>query len=358
MGRPLKIRKTNNTTPIDSGFDNPTGNSYGTVGGLVSQSGQQVLARVALGRELIGLYITSGEANIGAVGVDLGNTVGFVDTSRLETTDGVAIGVVDSTPVQVIATTVSTAASTDLVTVDDTTGFLLNIPVVFGANIGGLVAGAVYFIKTIDSGTTFSVSATPGGAVVPLSDATVATTATVSGCTLATAPNVTITGSAVVFSKDREGSILRQKGKKKYLVTENTALVPTAIVAGESYLIVSVGDTDWEAIGAGPDAAVGKVFVATATPGVTGSAGTVSRVGICTTANLANANLTANTMNMVATKADANTVFLNTLTNYKAVDFTDNGNLENAGTRYIASFNGAAAAPAGTTYPIVDISSS
>lgn len=354
MGRPLKIAKS---ATVDIGFNNPAGNSYGAVGGLVSITGQQVLPRIALGREITGLYITSGEANIGGVGIDLGNTVGFVNTTRLATVDGVEIGVVDSTPVTVVATTVSTAASTDLVTVDDTTGFLENIPVVFGANIGGLVGGTVYFVKSVASGTTFSVSATPGGDAIELTTATVATTATVSGCTLAAAPNVTISGSAVVFSKDRAGSILRQKGKKKYLVAEDPALVPTVIIPGESYVIVSVGDTNWASIGAGPDAAAGKIFVATGTPGVTGAAGTVSRVGVCTTANLANANLTANTMNMVATKADANTVFLNTLTNYKAVDFTDNGTDENPGTRYIATFNGAAAAPSGTTYPIVDIQS-
>lgn len=57
MGRPLKIRKTQGSTPVDSGFNNPDGlsNTYGVVGGNTNQSGAgtgpQILCRVKIGTQ-------------------------------------------------------------------------------------------------------------------------------------------------------------------------------------------------------------------------------------------------------------------------------------------------------------------
>jgi hypothetical protein len=50
---------------------------------------------------------------------------------------------------------------------------------------------------------------------------------------------------------------------------------------------------------------------------------------------------------------------LDSLTNYFGTDFTDNGTDENAGTKYVVSFNGAVAANVTLGYPngIIDIQS-
>jgi hypothetical protein len=76
---------------------------------------------------------------------------------------------------------------------------------------------------------------------------------------------------------------------------------------------------------------------------------TTGIVSTCFTANVANNSLVAGQMNIVGTKQDTTTVFLKTVNNYWAVDF--------AGEKYVASFNGAALAPAGTIYEIIDVAS-
>jgi hypothetical protein len=217
MARPLKIAKS---ATVDIGFNNPAGNSYGTVGGNTAITGQQILARVVFSVPGVGTITTSTEdANLVGVGTDFTNTL--TDGTVVTTVDGTVLGVIDD-----IANANATFAT-------------------FAANATANVAGAGF-----------------------------------------------------ASYKDEPGYIVRQKGKTKYLVQGTTTGI----------------------------------------------------VGQCITANVANASLTPGQMNIVATKADANTVFVKSVNNYWAVDFDGN--------KYVASFNGAAAAPAGTTYPIVDISSS
>jgi hypothetical protein len=215
MARPLKIAKS---ATVDIGFNNPAGNSYGTVGGNTAITGQQILTRVAIAVAGVGTITTStGNANLIGVGTDFATTL--TDGTVVTTTDGTVLGVIDD------------------------------------------IANATF--------ATFAANA---------------------------AANVT--AAAFVHATNEAGFIVRQKGKTKYLV----------------------------------------------------QGGTSGLVAQCVTANVANASLAPGQMNIVATKADANTVFVKSVNNYWAVDFDSN--------KYVASFNGAAAAPAGTTYPIVDISSS
>lgn len=217
MARPLKIAKS---ATVDIGFDNPAGNSYGTVGGNIAITGQQILARVAIPVAGVGTITTSTEdANLIGVDTDFANTLS--DGTVVTTVDGVVLGVIAD-----IANANATFAT-------------------FAANAAEAVDGVSF-----------------------------------------------------VHATNEEGFIVRQKGKTKYLVQGTS----TGLVAQ------------------------------------------------CLTANVANASLAPGQMNIVATKADANTVFVKSVNNYWAVDFDGN--------KYVASFNGAAAAPAGTTYPIVDISSS
>jgi hypothetical protein len=87
----------------------------------------------------------------------------------------------------------STTAGTNLITCTSTKGFVLNAEVVFTATVvvsgtgltpttavfGGLTAGTTYYVKTINSDNTFTVSTTSGGAAVSLTTAAAVTTATV-----------------------------------------------------------------------------------------------------------------------------------------------------------------------------------
>lgn len=93
---------------------------------------------------------------------------------------------------------------------------------------------------------------------------------------------VDVTDSAFYYGDaDSEGIVLRQKGKRKFLVARQDDIQDEYIVAGNTYFINSVSDTDWAALGAGPDAGYGKVFTATANGTGLATNGTVFNVGIC-----------------------------------------------------------------------------
>jgi hypothetical protein len=76
----------------------------------------------------------------------------------------------------------STTVTTNVVTLNNTTSLVTNAPIIFNANIGGIVANTIYYIKSISSpNITLSRSRTNGVAdtVVTLSTDTTATTATI-----------------------------------------------------------------------------------------------------------------------------------------------------------------------------------
>jgi len=82
------------------------------------------------------------------------------------------------------------------------------------------------------------------------------------------------------------GRIIRQKGSHKFLVARASDINDEDIVAGNSYMVVSPGTTNWAQFGAGTNVAQGDIFTAT----INGSAavvgtGTVWDVGICVLAN-------------------------------------------------------------------------
>ena len=94
---------------------------------------------------------------------------------------------------------------------------------------------------------------------------------------------VTVTGSAFYYgSLDSEGIVLRQKGKRKFLVTRRDDIQDEYIVAGNSYFIAEVSDTDWKALGAGDNAGYGKIFTALANGTGLTTNGVVYNVGVCT----------------------------------------------------------------------------
>jgi hypothetical protein len=308
---------------VDNGFNNPEGtaNTYGVVGGNTAIYGNQVLTRVAIGVSGTGTIYTSNASDIVAgLGTDFGNISGLAAGSAIQTVDPVTGAVTDQGFISAISAI--TEAITDtvetgnfVVTSGNCQNFLASGPITFDGNIGNIVTGTTYFIKSIANATHFTVSLTQGGVVVPQTDDTVAVNATQDAFTLSANANSTVNNSAWIYANDEAGFIVRQKGKQKYLVTG-------------------------------------------ATSGLTGA---------CFTANLANTALTPNTMSILATYANTTTQRVQSLSDIDAELFTATsgpiatGNivLANATPVYV-TFNSAVAANTanGLIYPLVQIASS
>ena len=158
-------------------------------------------------------------ANLGEVFIATAAGAGTGSVSYASSSANVPLGTVAS--IDTVSTaTASSDAGTDLITVTATGAFDLNAPIYFGANIGGLTAGTTYFVKTIDSGTTFSVSATLGGTALALTTTTVVSTANIEKLTLGAVSTFTKSAySGIQGAADEAVYILRQKGKRKYLVS-------------------------------------------------------------------------------------------------------------------------------------------
>jgi hypothetical protein len=103
--------------------------------------------------------------------------------------------------------------------------------------------------------------------------------------------------------------IITQKGTTKYLVTDATAVNAGSFVVGYSYRILSLGNTDWTAIGGPAVPVVGTVFTAT---GVGSGTGTATAVAQCNL--IANATINSGEMNMVF-NADGGAIYASRLTN-------------------------------------------
>lgn len=106
-------------------------------------------------------------------------------------------------------TATATAASSNLITVNSTTGFVVDNPVIFsGQTFGGLVTEQVYYVSVINNLTTFTVSSVPGGPAVTL------TTREGSVICRTTAASATLTTSA--------GSLLGATTSAKLVIESGT----------------------------------------------------------------------------------------------------------------------------------------
>ena len=384
MGRPLKIIKTqtaaspdnevDNGYPNDGTTDNGFSRSYpGILGGEIPafNNSDEIECSVAIEKKQYGVVnSTSGIAVIWGDGItDYVGTVNVGDSiyvgDALTDPTVAAIGTVNAinTPIPTITIDAATAGATDAFTTTgavDTTNLVANGPVVLSTNYAGLTGGVVYYVKTVIDSTNFTVSATPGGAKLDLSVETANITAQqYPTITLDAGATVTVSNSAFTTSTPagNDGYIVRQKGKRKFLVIEKNSVQDEFICAGGSYMIRSVGTTDWEALGAGPDAAAGKVFTALVNGVGLTTDGYAYPIGVCTLVNVADASLTRNQMNLNLNFATASDVFAAYVTNHFAVDFTNNGVDENPGTKYIATLDGASDTPddaTGLIYVAVD----
>ena len=260
---------------VDSGFNNPTGsaNTYGVVGGNTAFFGNQTLVNVAIGVNGTGtLYAFNNSNVVGGIGTDLGNVP--ADDSIIQYVDStgglVTLGYVDtSTGTANIEISNATATGNFLTTVGNAETLYANLPVTLTANIGGLTAGTTYFVKAIPNAAAFTVSLAAGGANVGLTNEDATSYALQDTTLLVADATANISGAAYLYATPEAGFIVRQKGKTKYLVTGSTS-------------------------------------------GLTAP---------CFTANVANTALTPNTFNILGTYANAATVFVQSLSDYRTEVF-------------------------------------
>ena len=313
-----------NNPESGAGFPATNANTYGVVGGNTAIIGSQVLPRVAIGVNGTGvLYATTDTEFVTGIGTDLANTLSVGSVIQVAsanvngtTTDYTTLGFANTVPG---LTTVAVANTQNTGNIIGTSGnaetLIANGTVRFTANLGGLVAGQVYFVKAIANADAFTVSTTLGGAEVDLSSATGTPDAQQDVVELTANAAVAASGSSFIYADNEAGFILRQKGKQKYLV----------------------------------------------------QGGTSGLVAQCYTANLANAALTPNTMNILSTDAATDTTYVQSLSDYGSLTFSATSGpvatgdivLANA-TPVVATFNTAYAANTydGQPYPIVTIANS
>lgn len=247
-------------------------------------------------------------ANLGEVFIATGAGAGTGTVSYASNGANVPLGTVSALAV-VSTPTASSDATTDLITVTSTADFDLDAPIYFGAAIGGLSADTTYFVKSIDSGTTFGVSATRGGTALALTTTTVVSTANIEKLELSAVATFTKNEISVLGSNDEAVYIKRQKGKRKYLVSN--------------------------------------------------AAGT--RSGICTLVKKAQADLLAGEMSIEGTYDNAATSYIESVSDVNGLAFTDD-----TGTDYTqadqsgmqATFEAIAGTPlAGSVKPVITLPS-
>ena len=247
-------------------------------------------------------------ANLGEVFIATGAGAGTGTVSYASNGANVPLGTVSALAV-VSTPTASSDATTDLITVTSTADFDLDAPIYFGTAIGGLSADTTYFVKSIDSGTTFGVSATLGGTALALTTTTVVSTANIEKLELSAVATFTKNEISVLGSNDEAVYIKRQKGKRKYLVSN--------------------------------------------------AAGT--RSGICTLVKKAQADLLAGEMSIEGTYDNAATSYIESVSDVNGLAFTDD-----SGTDYTqadqsgmqATFEAIAGTPlAGSVKPVITLPS-
>ena len=284
---------------VDAYFNNPLGgagfpatnaNTYGVVGGNTGIYGSQVLPRVAIGISGTGnIYSSDASALVYGAGTDFANTLSTGSAIQAVAADGTTtnLGFATATFGYVSVTVANTVVSGNVIgTTGNALTLALDQPVSFSANLGTLVTGTTYFVKTTPNAAAFTVSATLGGAPKVMTAATGTPDALQDSITLGANALATITGLGqnYVYANDEAGFIVRQKGKTKYLV----------------------------------------------------QGGTTGLIAQCYTANVANTALTPNTMNILSTDAASATAFVSSVNDYNSEVFptqVDAGSLS-VGTLY------------------------
>jgi hypothetical protein len=115
------------------------------------------------------------------------------------------------------------------------------------------------------------------------------------------------------------GRIIRQKGAHKFLVVSGTTVNDEDVVVNATYMILSLGGTNWQQMGAPAGAIAGTIFTCTATV-ATASTGTALLVGTCVLTD-SNTPTVGNMSIAMAVGGDSTEVYISKLTNRFAQDF-------------------------------------
>jgi hypothetical protein len=122
------------------------------------------------------------------------------------------------------------------------------------------------------------------------------------------------------------GLIIRQKGSRKFLVATTAGIDPANAVIGSSptvaLRILTVGDTNWLAMGAPAGFGVGTVFTPTAAAGA-GTSGTAQEVGVCVLQN--DLTPTAGNMSISYFSNDSTETAISKITNKFLQNFAGGG---------------------------------
>jgi len=124
----------------------------------------------------------------------------------------------------------ATAASTDPVipnqiTVTSTDILYTNMPIVFSASAGGITAGTTYYVKSIVSNTTFTISTTPSGSTLNLTASSTANTGTFSYSESKTERDAGIVLDAIIYDIGHGGNLNTTKAALAYFNEAGTSYV-------------------------------------------------------------------------------------------------------------------------------------
>lgn len=146
-----------------------------------------------------------------------------------------------------------------------------------------------------------------------------------------------VTDSAWYYTATSNASIVRQKGASRFLVAStNNSIQDESIATGQAYMILTVSDTDWQALGA--DATAGQYDIFTATRDGTGltTNGEVWPVATCTLVNL-NSPTQPNTMS-IELNDGTTTSYASRIKNHFSINFDTPYENANPGNTFIATF--------------------
>lgn len=148
---------------------------------------------------------------------------------------------------------------------------------------------------------------------------------------------VNVTDSAWYYTTSDDASIVRQKGSSRFLIAgTDSNIQDESIAAGQAYMIRTVGDTDWQALGA--DATAGLYDIFTATRDGTGltTDGVVWPIAVCTLVNV-DAPTEPNTMS-IGVNDGTGTTYASRIKNHFSINFATPYANANPGDTFIATF--------------------
>ena len=141
-------------------------------------------------------------------------------------------------------TATATTASTNAVTVTSTSWLAPNVAIKFaGTTFGNIVAGTEYFVKTIINATTFTISATNGGAVFSLATATGTSAVSLSYVQATCRRDAGQVLDAVIWDLTHGGNERSVKAAKAYFNAAGDTYIggvnasPAATAAGLGYIV-------------------------------------------------------------------------------------------------------------------------